>query len=58
MKLLSFVKEASSELKTVQWPSKEETKKLTMYVIVVSLTVGLIITGIDYLLNLGLSYII
>ena len=36
----------------------EETIKLTTYVIIVSLVVGLLITGIDYLLNLGFSYII
>jgi preprotein translocase subunit SecE len=58
MKLFSFIQEAISELKTVQWPSKEETIKLTSYVILVSLVVGLLITGIDYLLNLGFSYII
>jgi|APCry1669188879_1035177.scaffolds.fasta_scaffold46036_2 preprotein translocase SecE subunit len=58
MKLLSFIQDAASELKTVQWPNKDETIKLTTYVIVVSVLVGLIITGIDYLLNSGLSYII
>jgi preprotein translocase SecE subunit len=58
MKLLSFIQDAASELKTVQWPNKDETIKLTTYVIGVSVLVGLIITGIDYLLNSGLSYII
>jgi preprotein translocase subunit SecE len=58
MKLFSFIQDAVSELKTVQWPTREETIKLTTYVVVVSLIVGIIITGIDYVLNLGISYII
>ena len=58
MKLFSFIQDAVSELKTVQWPTREETIKLTTYVDVVSLIVGIIITGIDYVLNLGISYII
>lgn len=58
MKLFSFIQDAVTELKTVQWPTREETIKLTAYVIVVSLIVGIIITGIDYVLNLGISYII
>ena len=57
MKLFSFIQDAVSELKTVQWPTREETIKLTTYVVVVSLIVGIIITGIDYVLNLGISYI-
>ena len=58
MKLFSFIQDAVSELKTVQWPTREEAIKLTTYVVVVSLLVGIIITGIDYVLNLGISYII
>ena len=58
MKLFSFIQDAVSELKTFQWPTREETIKLTTYVVVVSLIVGIIITGIDYVLNLGISYII
>lgn len=58
MKLVPFLKEAISELKAVQWPSKEEAIRFTTYVVILSLVTGLVISGIDYLLNLGLSYII
>lgn len=58
MKLVPFLKEAFLELKSVQWPTKEEAIKFTTYVVIISLITGLIISGIDYLLNLGLSYII
>jgi len=58
MKLMNFFNEALLELKTVQWPTKEEAIKLTTYVVIVSIIVGILIFGIDYVLNIGLSYII
>lgn len=58
MKILDYFKESFTELKSVQWPTKEEVKKLTVYVIISSIIIGILIAGIDYLLNLGLSYII
>jgi preprotein translocase subunit SecE len=58
MKLINFFKEAYTELKTVQWPNREETIKLTTYVVITSIIVGILIFGIDSVLNIGLSYII
>lgn len=58
MKLFNFFNEAFLELKSVQWPTKEEAIKLSSYVVVISIIVGLLIFSIDYLLNIGLSYII
>lgn len=58
MKLVSFIKDSYIELKSVQWLPKEEVKKLTQYVILISILVGIIVMGIDYILNIGLSYII
>ena len=58
MKLISFFRESFEELKSVQWLNKEEAKKLTQYVIIISILVGILVMGIDYILNLGLSYII
>ncbi|OGC48791.1 preprotein translocase subunit SecE, partial [candidate division WWE3 bacterium RIFCSPLOWO2_01_FULL_37_15] len=43
------------ELKKVQWPNKDQTIRLTLYVIGVSFTVGLIVAGIDYIFSEGLS---
>jgi preprotein translocase SecE subunit len=58
MKIVSFIKDSYIELKSVQWLSKEEVKKLTQHVIIISILVGIIVMGIDYILNIGLSYII
>lgn len=58
MKLLNFFNEAILELKTVQWPTRQEAVKLTTYVVIISVIVGILIFGIDYVLNIGLSYII
>lgn len=58
MKLFNFFNEAYLELKSVQWPNRDEALKLTSYVVVISTIVGLLIFSIDYLLNIGLSYII
>jgi preprotein translocase subunit SecE len=42
-----FFDEAWSELKKVSWPSREQTRNLTVLVVVVSLVVGLYITVWD-----------
>lgn len=42
-----FVHEVVSELKKVTWPTRAETLKLTVVVIVISVIVGLFIGGID-----------
>jgi preprotein translocase subunit SecE len=40
-----------SELKKVTWPSREETSYLTMVVIVVSVTIGVLLGGVDVFFN-------
>jgi preprotein translocase subunit SecE len=42
-----FANEAWSELKKVTWPSREQTRNLTVLVVVVSAAVGLYITFFD-----------
>jgi preprotein translocase subunit SecE len=42
-----FLDEAWSELKKVSWPSREQTRNLTVLVVAVSLIVGLYITVFD-----------
>lgn len=44
-----FVKEVVAELKKVTWPTREETIKLTVVVIVISIVVGAYIGGLDSL---------
>ncbi len=47
---VQFVKEVIAELKKVTWPTREETIKLTVMVIVISLIVGAFIGGLDMVL--------
>jgi len=44
-----FLHEVVSELKKVTWPTREETVKLTVVVIVISILVGAFIGGLDSL---------
>ena len=44
-----FIDEAWSELKKVSWPTREQTRNLTVLVFVVSLVVGLYITVFDFI---------
>ncbi len=44
-----FIDEAWSELKKVTWPTREQTRNLTVLVIVVSASIGLFITAWDVL---------
>lgn len=45
------------ELKKVSWPTKKETVRLTLVVIVISLIIGLYVGIIDVLLARGLELI-
>ncbi len=56
--MLGFIKDAIEECKKIQWPSKEQTIRLTAYVIGVSFSVGLIVSGIDLVLSKGLAMLI
>jgi len=42
-----FVQDIFNELKKVSWPTREETVRLTVIVIVVSVAIGLFLGGID-----------
>lgn len=42
-----FFQEVVAELKKVNWPTREETIKLTTVVIAISVIVGLFIGGLD-----------
>ena len=44
-----FFREVVAELKKVTWPTREETIKLTVVVIAISVLVGLFIGGLDAL---------
>ena len=46
-RIRGFIDEAWSELKKVTWPTREQTRNLTVLVFTISLVVGLYITVLD-----------
>lgn len=46
---VAFFNEVVAELKKVTWPTREETMKLTVVVIAISIIVGAFIGGLDSL---------
>jgi preprotein translocase subunit SecE len=46
-RLRRFIDEAWSELKKVTWPTREQTRNLTVLVFAISLVIGLYITVLD-----------
>jgi preprotein translocase subunit SecE len=49
LKNQAFIGDVRDELKKVTWPSREETIRLTLVVIVISLIIGLYVGIIDIL---------
>ena len=58
MKVVDFLKEVRVELAKVIWPSPNQTVKLTIIVIVITLSVGFFVGGIDYLLTILLDQVL
>lgn len=46
---VAFINEVIAELKKVTWPTRDETIKLTVVVIAISILVGAFIGGLDSL---------
>ena len=44
---LGYFREVMGELKKVVWPTREETRRLTIMVIIISIAVGVFLGAID-----------
>ena len=55
---ISFVRESKDELQKVNWPTREQTVRYTIIVVLAYAVVGLVIGGFDYLLTLIFEKII
>ena len=44
---LNYLKESKAELEKVVWPTKQETLRLTVVVVIVSIIIGAYIAGMD-----------
>ncbi len=49
MNIKTYLKGVQQELKQVTWPSKQQTQRMTLIVIISSLVVGLFIASLDYI---------
>lgn len=57
-KLVAFLKDVRVELARVSWPSKQDTIKYSMAVILASLLMAVFLGGLDYVFALGLNKIL
>ena len=57
-KPITFLKEVREELSKVAWPSREQTFRYTILVLIVAVAVGLFLGGLDYILTLLTAFII
>ncbi len=53
-----YIQETVSELKKVQWPSREATFKLTAIVIAISILVAAYVGGLDFLFTNILTFLV
>lgn len=49
--IFSFLNEVKEELAKVAWPSRQQTIKYTVLVILVAVAVGVFLGGLDYILT-------
>ncbi len=57
-KLIQYFIDSKAELKKVSWPTKKETIKSSILVIVISLLTAIFLGAVDFFLNLGLEKIL
>jgi len=48
-KIVSFLKEVKLEMKKVNWPTRKETIKYTLIIILVSIVVAVFLGGLDFI---------
>ena len=48
---VNFLKEVREELAKVTWPTREQTTRYTILVIIVAVAVGAFLGGLDYILT-------
>lgn len=56
--ILNFLKETRAELEKVVWPTREQTIRYSILVIIVAVATGLFLGGLDYILTALTTYLI
>ncbi len=54
----SWFQELKAEFAKIIWPTKQSLAKRSVLVMIIAIILGFIIAGVDWLLQIGLSYII
>lgn len=54
-RIITFLKESRIELKKVTWPTRDQTLRSTLAVIIVSAAVALFLGGLDYIFQFILN---
>lgn len=56
--IINFLNEVKEELEKVVWPTPNQTFRLTVIVIIVTLTVGFLVGGVDFILTKALEVLL
>lgn len=56
--IINFLNEVKEELAKVAWPSREQTTRYTILVIIMAVVVGVFLGGLDYILTLLTTFLI
>lgn len=56
--MFTFIKEVRTELTKVTWPTRADTIRLTIIVLVISVIVGLYLGGVDLLFTQMLKFLV
>jgi preprotein translocase subunit SecE len=48
-KLISFIQESKQELRRVEWPTRAETTKFTIIVVLISIGVSIYLGALDFI---------
>ena len=57
-KVAQYLSESKVELKKITWPTRKETTKLTVIVVIFSGIVAIFLGGIDYLLSKLMEFLL
>jgi len=52
-----YFKEVNAELKKVSWPNRQQTINMTLLVVLVSAGIALYLTGIDFILQKAINFL-
>lgn len=56
--ILNFLREVREELGKVAWPTREQTVRYTILVVLVAVVVGILLGGLDYILTAFTAWIL